>query len=53
MVEEARKFTSINNCALSDFLCYRNVPHSATNRTIFGYIPRTHLSMVIPSMSEL
>ena len=42
---------------LSDFLrTYRNVPHTVTKRTpaqvIFGRAPRTHLSMVLPNMSE-
>ena len=45
------------SCAVSDFLrTYRNVPHTSTNRTpaeiIFGCVPRTHLSMVVPSMTE-
>ena len=45
------------SCAVSDFLrTYRNVPHTSTNRTpaeiIFRREPRTHLSMVVPSMTE-
>ena len=35
---------------------YRNVPHTSTGRTpaeiVFGRIPRTHLSMVVPSMVD-
>eukprot|EP00731_Ephydatia_muelleri_P003248 Em0001g3248a len=43
--------------ALSEFLrTYRNVPHTVTKRTpaeiIFGRALRTHLSMVLPNMTE-
>ena len=42
---------------LADFLCtYRNVPHTSTGCTpaelLFGRAPRTHLSMVLPNVSE-
>ena len=43
--------------AISDFLrTYRNVPHTSTGRTpagvIFKRLPRTHLSMIVPDMTE-
>ena len=43
--------------AISDFLrTYRNVPHMSTGRTpaevIFKHLPRTHLSMIVPDMTE-
>lgn len=57
VVVQAHKGFLIFHCALSDFLrTYHNVPHMVTKRTpaevIFGQAPHTHLSMVLPNITE-
>ena len=47
------RVTNINSALAAFLRTYRNVPHTSTGKTpaeiIFGRIPRTDLSMVVPS----
>ena len=46
------RVTNINSALAAFLRTYRNVPHTSTGKTpaeiIFGRVPRTHLSMVVP-----
>ena len=50
------RVTNINSALAAFLRTYRNVPHTSTGKTpaeiIFGRVPRTHLSMVVPSMVD-
>lgn len=55
-LKKQSKGTGIRRALASFLRTYRNVPHTSTGRTpeeiVFGRVPRTHLSMVVPSLSE-